>query len=128
MLSNPDVVQALFAAKRLSAADVARELEKRGEGVSRQQAWRLLTGARRPTDAQQPLLDEILALGEPRIPSELEDRRPLFAIARLADGVFAFLFLLGGGGGFRLPVFVNRQLADYVAEGLARVVPDVVAV
>lgn len=96
--------------------------------MSRQHAWRLVTGARTPTAAQALALDKVLALGAPKSDAERKQRHPLYAVARHRDGEFVLLFLLGGGGRFGLPLIGHRSLAEYCAGRVASAVADAVAV
>lgn len=130
MITRETVFKALLDRRGLSAADLACELADRDISLSRQQAWRILNGARRATPELIPRLDEILALGSPKLEAELAEKRPLYAIARLQEEDFRFLFLLGGGQGHtgRLPLFRIRGIAEEATRVIAKEVPDAVTV
>ena len=123
---SESVYEALLWSKRMSAADVASRLAEEGLELSRQHAWRLIKGTRPPSPEQQRALDAILALGHPdEVLETRKGRGPRYAIARLEDGEFTFLFARGGTA---LPLFAHRKLADWTTDGLARPIPNVVTV
>ena len=102
MRDESDVWQALLRRKGLSVTDLAGHL-----GVTRQHAYRLLTG-RRPAETQRAELESALALGTP------SNGRPLFAIGELDDDGELDLVPAGEAQ----PLFADRDVATTVARQL----------
>jgi hypothetical protein len=117
--------EALLWHKRLTATELTARLNSAGLEISRPHAWRLVKGLRSMSVEQRAALDQVLALGAPAPNARGVALHPLYAVARVVDGDFVFLF---SHGGRKLPLFVRRELAEWAQTALSRGIADVAVV